>query len=59
VSTVGGLVLAQLGRVPRAGDRVRVGDVELVVEQVSRRRVRRVLARRMAANEPPTPGEAA
>lgn len=59
VSTVGGLVLAQLGRVPRAGDEVRVGDVELVVEQVSRRRVRRVLARRAKTGDGPTSGEAA
>lgn len=59
VSTVGGLVLAQLGRVPRAGDRVRTGDLELEVEQVSRRRVRRVLARRLPADDGPAPGEAA
>jgi magnesium and cobalt transporter len=59
VSTVGGLVLAQLGRVPRAGDEVRVGDVELRVEQVTRRRVRRVLARRVPADAGPAPGEAA
>jgi len=59
VSTVGGLVLAQLGRVPRAGDEVRVGEVELRVEQVSRRRVRRVLARRVPAHGGPAPEEAA
>ncbi len=59
VSTVGGLVLAQLGRVPRAGDLVRVGDVELEVEQVSRRRVRRVLARRVPVEKGATHGEAA
>ncbi len=59
VSTVGGLVLAELGRVPRAGDRVRTGDVELEVEQVARRRVRRVLARRVPVGSGPAPGEAA
>jgi len=59
VSTVGGLVLAQLGRVPRAGDEIRVGEVELRVEQVSRRRVRRVLARRIPADGGPAPEEAA
>jgi CBS domain containing-hemolysin-like protein len=59
VSTVGGLVLAQLGRVPRAGDEIRVGEVELRVEQVSRRRVRRVLARRVSADRGPAPEEAA
>ncbi len=59
VSTVGGLVLAQLGRVPRAGDQVRVGELVLQVEQVSRRRVRRVLARRVQVDDDPAPGEAA
>jgi magnesium and cobalt transporter len=59
VSTVGGLVLAQLGRVPRAGDHVRVGEVDLEVEQVARRRVRRVLARRVKPDEPSASGEAA
>lgn len=59
VSTVGGLVLAELGRVPRAGDLVRVGDLELEVEQVTRRRVRRVLARRRSAAAGPAPVEAA
>jgi len=58
VSTVGGLLLAQLGRVPRAGDLVRVGDVELQVEQVARRRVRRVLARRVRGGDAAAPVEA-
>jgi magnesium and cobalt transporter len=59
VSTVGGLILAQLGRVPRAGDQVQVGEIELRVEQVGRRRVRRVLARRVPAAADPASGEAA
>jgi len=59
VSTVGGLVLAELGRVPRSGDRIRVADVELEVEQVARRRVRRVLARRAVAAGGTEPEEAA
>jgi len=58
VSTVGGLVLAELGRVPRAGETVRVGGVELKVEQVSRRRVRRILARLLPAVQTAAPGEA-
>lgn len=45
VSTVGGLVMAELGRVPRAGERFRIGEYELTVEQVARRRVRRVSVR--------------
>ena len=45
VSTVGGLVLAEFGRVPRAGESVRIGDYDLTVEQIVRRRIRRVSVR--------------
>jgi len=48
VATVGGLVLDAFGRVPRNGERVAVEGVELTVEQVARRRVRRVLVTRPA-----------
>ena len=37
--TVGGFVTALLGRIPRSGDQVRVGQLELVVHEVRRRRV--------------------
>ena len=37
--TVGGFVTALLGRIPRAGDQVRVGELELSVHEVHRRRV--------------------
>ena len=47
VSTVGGLVLAEFGRVPRSGEELELGPVRLVVEQVVRRRVRRVVVRRV------------
>ena len=43
VDTVGGLVLATMGRVPKVGESVDLGAFRLVVEQVVRRRVRRVL----------------
>ncbi|HXE56762.1 MAG TPA: hemolysin family protein [Gemmatimonadales bacterium] len=46
VSTVGGLVLAEFGRVPRAGESVTVGEFRLTVEQVVRRRIRRVTVER-------------
>jgi|KBSSwiStaDraftv2_1062776.scaffolds.fasta_scaffold28498_5 magnesium and cobalt transporter len=42
VTTVGGLVLAVLGRVPRAGESVTLDGYRLTVDQVARRRVRRV-----------------
>jgi Mg2+/Co2+ transporter CorC len=53
VSTVGGLVLDAFGRVPRGGERIDVDGVELTVEQVARRRVRRVLVGRPARAEAP------
>jgi CBS domain containing-hemolysin-like protein len=43
VDTVGGLVLAVLGRVPRVGEAIELGAFRIVVDQVARRRVRRVV----------------
>jgi CBS domain containing-hemolysin-like protein len=40
--TVGGFVTALLGRIPRAGDRVRSGELVCEVHEVSGRRVRQV-----------------
>ncbi len=51
--TLGGLLMAELGRVPDAGDEVVVGDVRLRVERMQRRRVERV------AVEPAEPAEPA
>lgn len=46
VSTVGGLVLAEFGRVPRIGESIGLGGYQLVVEQVVRRRVKRIAIHR-------------
>jgi len=51
VTTVGGLVLDAFGRVPRSGERTEVEGIDLLVEQVARRRVRRVLVTRPARAE--------
>jgi magnesium and cobalt transporter len=51
VDTVGGLVLAQLGRVPRAGDTFTLDGWRFVTELVIRRRVRRVSVYPAAALE--------
>ena len=48
VSTVGGLVLAEFGRVPRSGEQMDIQGYRLTVEQVVRRRVRRVGLQRIA-----------
>ena len=42
VATVGGLVLAEFGRVPRAGEEQRIDGWRFVVDAVARRRVGRV-----------------
>jgi CBS domain containing-hemolysin-like protein len=47
VSTVGGFVYAELGRVPRPGEEFRFGNFRVVVEQVVRRRVLRVYFERL------------
>ncbi len=47
VATVGGLVYATLGRVPRAGEELRHGPFRIVVERVVRRRIRRVYFERV------------
>jgi len=51
--TLGGLVMAALGRVPEPGDEVRAGDVRLRVESMSRRRVERVVVRPVDAGAAP------
>jgi CBS domain containing-hemolysin-like protein len=52
VSTVGGLVLAEFGRVPRSGESLDIQGYRLTVEQVVRRRVRRVGVQRVAEEAP-------
>jgi len=51
---VGGLVLAALGRVPRAGETLALDGYRLTVDQVTRRRVRRVTVR-SEVSPPPEP----
>jgi putative hemolysin len=48
IDTVGGLVLARLGRVPRVGDAVRIHNLTLTVERVRRRRIESVRLQRTA-----------
>jgi len=46
IDTLGGLILARLGHVPRRGERVRIRNLTLTVEAVRKRRIERVLVRR-------------
>lgn len=54
--TLGGLVMAALGRVPEPGDEVRAGDVRLRVESMTRRRVERVVVQPAHAAPSAAPG---
>jgi CBS domain containing-hemolysin-like protein len=45
--TLGGFIYAKLGRVPVVGDTLNEGGLHMVVEQVVRRRIRRVKATRL------------
>ncbi len=47
VTTVGGLVYSELGRVPKPGEELRIEGFRVVVEQIVRRRIRRVYFERM------------
>jgi magnesium and cobalt exporter, CNNM family len=51
VSTLGGFVTAQVGRMPRPGDRVQVDGFELRVLEVEGRRVTKVLAAKRPAGQ--------
>src|SRR6185436_15540340 len=53
VSTVGGLVLAAFGRVPRAGETLSLDGFRITVDQVVRRRVSRVTVIRAEAAPAP------
>jgi len=46
VTTVGGLIMELLGRVPRAGETLTVGPFRVIVERVIRRKIERVFLER-------------
>jgi CBS domain containing-hemolysin-like protein len=52
VSTVGGLIYSELGRVPRPGEELTVAGFRVVVEQVVRHAVRRVFFERLPVVSP-------
>lgn len=51
VSTVGGLLLAQIGRMPTAGDQATLGRLRLTAEEVEGRAIRRVLVELVSDEE--------
>jgi CBS domain containing-hemolysin-like protein len=55
--TVGGYIIAQLGRLAHPGDRVRIGGYEATVEDMRRRRIGRVALRTPSASSIPPPDQ--
>ncbi|MCG8554006.1 MAG: hemolysin family protein [Proteobacteria bacterium] len=55
--TLGGFIIATLGRLAHPGDRVRMGQFEAVVEDVRRRRIGRVAVRRYVPTLRPEKGD--
>jgi CBS domain containing-hemolysin-like protein len=55
--TVGGYIIAQLGRLAHPGDRVRIGSHEATVEDMRRRRIGRVALRSPSASSIPPPDQ--
>jgi CBS domain containing-hemolysin-like protein len=47
--TIGGFMYNRIGRVPASGESIRVGELELTIEQVSGRRIRKIRARKIIA----------
>ncbi len=52
ILTLGGLVTAKLGRLPREGDELRIGQARLTVEQMKGKRVQRVRVELDGGQEP-------
>jgi putative hemolysin len=52
VSTVGGLIFSVLGRIPQAGEELRLNGFRVVVERVVRRRIERVYFERLESAVP-------
>lgn len=44
--TLGGFIYDQVGRVPTSGETLQVGDIQLTIEQVTGRRIRKVRAKK-------------
>jgi putative hemolysin len=51
--TIGGYVLARMDRIPEPGDAVPLGQWELRVQSMERRRITEIVARRVAVDPPP------
>lgn len=55
--TLGGFIYAELGKIPDPGETIQTGSVMLEVLSVEDRRIRKVRAKRIEREEPPTTGQ--
>jgi len=55
LSTLGGLVMTHLGRLPRVGDRVRIGNILIAVERMNGRRIDTLLLHLVPRPDPTAP----
>ena len=46
--TLGGFIYEQIGRVPTSRESLQVGDINLTIEQVTGRRIRKIRAKRLS-----------
>ena len=51
IDTIGGLIFNQLGQLPKAGQKLRIGSLRATVRRVSRKRVEEVLLERDTREE--------
>ncbi len=51
IETVGGYIFTKLGRLPKEGESISNGKIELVVEQISNNRITKILLRRNLAKD--------
>ena len=58
METIGGVVVAALGRLPRVGDTVRFGNLAIVVDRMKGRRIDRVVLELSVLGSEPAPLEA-
>lgn len=58
IATVGGLVLAMLGRMPHVGDVVHISNLRLTVTEMRHRRIETIILRRESASAPLPEGSA-
>jgi putative hemolysin len=53
-TTIGGLIFGLLGREPKVGDSIQVGNIQLEIENIDRKRIRTIKLSRLGKKKPDT-----